>query len=148
MTTLARGHCLCGAVCFEFDHAAGTAFYCHCESCRRAASSPVTTWITVPKEKLRFTNGEPRFFNSSPGVRRGFCGTCGSPLSYEGPVHPGFMDLYAASLEADVIVDPEFHVYSDEQLPWFEVHDRLPRHGGSISAAKPALRKGPRKSRS
>ncbi len=148
MAKLARGHCLCGAVCFEFDHAAGTAFHCHCESCRRAASSPVTTWITVPKEKVRFTKGEPRYFSSSPGVRRGFCGTCGSPLSYEGPVHPGVMDLYAASLEADVIVDPEFHVYSDEQLSWFEVHDHLPRYGGSISAAKPPLREGPRKSRS
>ena len=101
----------------------------------------------MPKDKVRFTKGEPGIFKSSSGVRRGFCRTCGSPLSYEGPVHPGFMDLYAASLEADVIIEPEFHVYSDEQLPWFEVHDQLPRYGGSISAEKPPLRKGPRKSR-
>ncbi len=146
MTGQAKGHCLCGAVCFEFEHDAGQAFHCHCESCRRAASSPVTTWITVPTDKARFTKGEPKYFTSSPGVRRGFCGTCGSPLSYEGPVHPGFIDLYAASLEPDVVVEPEFHVYSDEQLPWFEVHDGLPRYGGSTSAGKPPVRKGVRNS--
>lgn len=146
MTEQAKGHCLCGAVCFEFEQGAGQAFHCHCESCRRAASSPVTTWITVPTDKARFTKGEPKYFTSSPGVRRGFCGTCGSPLSYEGPVHPGFVDLYAASLEPDVVVEPEFHVYSDEQLPWFEVHDDLLRYAGSISAGKPPVRKGPRNS--
>lgn len=146
MTGQATGHCLCGAVCFEFEHDAGQAFHCHCESCRRAASSPVTTWVTVPTDKARFTKGEPTYFTSSPGVRRGFCGTCGSPLSYEGPVHPGFIDLYAASLEPDVVVEPEFHVYCNEQLPWFEVHDDLPRYGGSISSGKPPVRKGPRNS--
>ncbi len=146
MSGQAKGHCLCGAVCFEFEHDAGQAFHCHCESCRRAASSVVTTWITVPRDKVRFTNGEPKYFSSSPGVRRGFCGTCGSPLSYESPVHPDDVDLYAASLEPDVIVEPEFHVYSDEQLPWFEVHDELPRYGGSITSGKPPVRKGVRNS--
>lgn len=146
MTGQAKGHCLCRAVRFEFDQEVGQAFHCHCESCRRAASSPVTTWITVPTDKMRFTQGEPKYFISSPGVRRGFCGTCGSPLSYEGPVHPGFIDLYAASLEPDVIVEPAYHVYSDEQLPWFEVHDQLPRYGGSTSAGKAPVRKGVRNS--
>ena len=146
MSETDKRHCLCGAVCFEYDLEAGQAFYCHCESCRRAASSPVTTWFSVPKDKVRFTVGEPKYFTSSPGVRRGFCGTCGSPLSSEGPAHPDVVDIYGASLEPDVVVEPAYHVYSDEQLPWFEVHDELPRYGGSSSTGKPPVRIGPRNS--
>jgi hypothetical protein len=75
-------------------------------------------------------------------VKRGFCGACGSPLTYEGPRHPDDIDLYAASLEAGTAVAPTFHVYADEQVPWCEVHDQLPRYGGSIVSDEPPIRIG------
>src|SRR2546426_12697574 len=50
---------------------------------RRATSAPMATWISVPRTTFRFTAGKPAYFASSPGVRRGFCARCGSPLTYE-----------------------------------------------------------------
>ena len=97
MTT--TGHCLCRAVRFEFDGAPNATFHCHCESCRRTTSSPVTTWLNVSKSAFRFTRGKPAIYVSSPGVRRGFCAACGSPLIYENAKDPDTVDLYAASPE-------------------------------------------------
>ena len=44
-----RGHCLCGAIEYQFDEQPNWVAHCHCESCRRATSSPMTTWVSVPR---------------------------------------------------------------------------------------------------
>src|SRR3989441_7337809 len=75
------GHCLCRAIGFSYEGAPNWTLHCHCESCRRATSSPMATWISVPRNAFRFTAGKPTYFASSPGVRRGFCVHCGSPGS-------------------------------------------------------------------
>ena len=81
MTT--TGRCLCGAIHYEYDSKPLDAIHCHCDSCRRQTSSPVATFVLVPKTALRFTRGQPKEFASSPGVRRSFCGECGSPIAYQ-----------------------------------------------------------------
>jgi len=72
MTT--TGHCLCGAIQFEFDGEALETAHCHCESCRRQISSPVATFVTVHASALRITRGQPNEYASSSGVLRSFCG--------------------------------------------------------------------------
>jgi hypothetical protein len=141
MTT--TGHCLCRAVQFEFEGAPNATFHCHCESCRRTTSSPVTTWLNVPKSAFRFTKGLPAIFVSSPGVQRGFCGACGSPLIYENAKDPDAVDLYAASLSDPTGVVPTRHVFAREQLPWFEVHDTLARYATTMRSGDPPVRHGP-----
>src|SRR3546814_1287386 len=76
MTT--RGRCLCGEVTYEFDGAENWRAYCHCESCRRNTSSPVTAFFGVSRSAFRFTGKAPAVYASSPGVRRLFCGRCRS----------------------------------------------------------------------
>src|SRR3954468_7162211 len=95
MTT---GHCLCRAISFAYEGEPRWTLNCHCESCRRATSSPMTTWITVPRDAFRFTGGEPSYYTSSPGVRRGFCARCGSPLTYENERRPAAGDLLGGAL--------------------------------------------------
>jgi hypothetical protein len=108
-----EGHCLCGEIVFQFDARLNWTLHCHCESCRRATSSPVTTWISVPRSAFRFSRGAPRYFHSSPGVRRGFCPTCGSPLTYEHERVPNEVHLYAASLADPSQVSPGYHVFAE-----------------------------------
>ena len=43
------GHCLCRAIAFSFEGAPNWTLHCHCESCRRATSSPMATWVSVPR---------------------------------------------------------------------------------------------------
>ena len=138
------GHCLCRAVQFEFEGRPSATFHCHCESCRRATSSPMTTWLTVPRAAFRLIKGEPSVYESSPGVRRGFCAVCGSPLFYGNDKSPDEIDLLAASLGDPTSVSPARHVFVQEQLPWFEVHDQLPRYATTMRSGAPPVRHGPR----
>ena len=140
-----QGRCLCGSVQFEYEGAPNWIVHCHCESCRRATSSPMTTWISVPRNAFRYVKGAPRSFRSSPGVKRGFCETCGSPLTYEGERIPDEVHLYAASLSDASHVTPSRHVFAKEQLPWFETLDDLPRYATTGRGGATPVRIGPRK---
>lgn len=139
------GHCLCRAIEFAYDGAPNWTLHCHCESCRRATSSPLTTWISVPRRAFRFTRGSPRYFQSSPGVRRAFCGDCGSPLTYENERMADEVHLYAAALADPGEVAPQRHVFVAEQLPWFEVLDDLPRYATFSRGGAEPLRVGPKR---
>lgn len=140
-----EGHCLCRAIVFEYDTEPNWTLYCHCESCRRATSSPITAWISVPRRGFRFKRGTPRYFSSSAGVKRGFCSTCGSPLTYEGERIPDEIHLYAATLAEPSGVRPQRHVFVDEQLPWLETADELPRFAQTSRGGARPIRRGPKR---
>ena len=141
MTT--TGHCLCGAIQYEFEGDPLEVLHCHCESCRRQNSSPVATFVMVPRTALRFTLGQPKEYASSPGVHRSFCAACGSPIAYRTKRRPDITDLFAGSLSDPEAVAPTCHVYAEEQLAWFEVHDDLPRYARGHRGTTP-MRHGPR----
>ncbi len=130
-----HGHCLCGAVRYSFDPA-GVLWrgHCHCESCRRATSSPFTTWFVLRNSAWRWTGSAPEIYRSSTGVRRYFCPTCGSPMAYASAHRPDQTDFYAASLENPADFAPEAHVHFAEKLPWIHLSDGLPRHSATADA--------------
>ena len=104
----------------------------------------MTTWISVPRQSFRFVQGQPSYFHSSEGVRRGFCPACGTPLSYENAKLPDEIHLYAVALADPSAVTASAHVFAAEQLPWFESADALPRYAATRRGAQP-LHHGPRK---
>lgn len=123
-----RGRCLCGAVTFDYQGEENWRAHCHCESCRRQTSSPFTTFMGVTDGAWRFTGEAPKTYVSSPGVRRLFCGTCGSPVAYDADDFPNEIHFYASSLDDPSGFEPECHVHTGEQLPWIHLNDGLPRH--------------------
>ena len=127
MTTKA-GHCLCGAVTFEARGEPLWIVHCHCESCRRQTASPATTFAGYREEQVTFTATTRRMFESSRGVRRSFCTTCGSPLSYAGKSFPGELHLYVALFDHPEQLTPQRHAHFGERLPWLHLDDHLP-HG-------------------
>ena len=138
------GRCLCGAIQFEYEGDPLESVHCHCDSCRRQTSSPVATFVMVPRSALRFTRGSTKEFVSSPGVRRSFCAECGSPIAYQSDRRPEIVDLYAGTLSDPSSVTPSCHVHTEEQLSWFEIVDELPRYAQGRRGATP-VRYGPRK---
>jgi hypothetical protein len=118
--------------------------HCHCESCRRQTSSPVATFVMVPRSALRFTRGQPKEYASSPGVRRSFCAECGSPIAYRTDKRPDIVDLFAGTLADPATVAASCHVHAAEQLGWFEMLDDLPRYAQGSRNATP-MRHGPRR---
>lgn len=130
--TVTRGHCLCGAVRFEYAGPENWRGHCHCESCRRNTSAPFTSFLAVPNAAFRWTGAAPAVYESSPGVRRLFCGRCGSPMAFEADRYSHEIHLYAASLEDPAGYVPDFHVHWAERVPWIALSDDLKKfpHGG------------------
>jgi len=121
-----RGRCLCGSVRFEIDLPVLSCVTCHCESCRRQCSAPMTAYVGLADGQWRWTEGTPRIYRSSPGVARGFCADCGTPLSFRSAKMSGIMHLYVAALEAPDLFAPTLHVAIEEKLPWLKLADGLP----------------------
>ena len=128
MTT--TGHCLCRKTGWEFE--GDKSCYCHCDDCRRNCGAPVVAWVGVPLENFKWTGTAPQAFESSPGLQRYFCGTCGSPLGLEASHYPGAMHVYAASLADPAAFTPEFHLNNESRLPWLKMEDDLPKHEGTL----------------
>ncbi len=125
-----RGRCLCGSVDFEIDAPFLSVVNCHCESCRRQCSAPMTTYIGVPDTQWRWTGDLPKVYISSPGVERTFCGNCGTPISFRSERMSGVMHLYVAAMEKPEDFEPKLHVAYEEKLPWLKIGDDLPKRNG------------------
>lgn len=130
-----RGHCLCGRTSFAYRGEVRWACYCHCDDCRRNCAAPVVGWFGVPVENFRWTGEPPQTYESSEGVRRHFCATCGSPMGFEADHYPGGMHLYAASLDDPADFKPNFHVNYESRLPWLLIEDDLPKYDGTLLGA-------------
>jgi len=143
MSKCRSGRCLCGDVTFEFEGEPNWVAHCHCESCRRTCGAPVTTFIAVARSGARYPKAQPAVFGSSPGVRRHFCGKCGSPLAYDADDYPHEIHFYVAALDNPNDYEATKHVFAREQLDWFEVHDDLPRLATEGPDSE-ILRHGPR----
>lgn len=128
-----QGRCLCGAVEFEYQGPETWCYHCHCGSCRRNTGSPFTTFVSVPVDAYQYLGTEPAVHISSPGVRRSFCATCGTPIAYQADSFPDIIDFYAATLDDPKSVDPEFHVHFAEKLDWIDLKDSLPRYEASAA---------------
>ncbi|MEM7505887.1 MAG: GFA family protein [Pseudomonadota bacterium] len=130
------GRCLCGAVRFALSGPFNWQGHCHCESCRRATASPMTSFLGVPNAQWRWTGAQPQMYESSPGVRRWFCGRCGSPMAYDADQFPGETHFFAATLDQPENYAPTFHVFAGEQLGWMKLADELPRFEGMVGTAR------------
>jgi len=127
------GRCLCGRVRYLVPKTPEWTALCHCESCRRASSAPVVAWMGYRAIDVRWS-GERSFFKSSDIATRGFCGHCGTPMSFESTRWPGETHLYAASLDDPNAYHPELHCHHAEHLSWLDVADDLPRYPASAPA--------------
>lgn len=123
-----RGHCLCGAVSFVYEGPENWRGHCHCQSCRLNTASAFTTFFGVPTKAFRYSGKAPKVYRSSPGVRRSFCDTCGTPIAYESDAFPDEIHFYAAALEDSSDFHPDFHVHHAEKVSWVELGDSLPKY--------------------
>ena len=121
-----EGGCLCGAVRYRVTGTPTNTMICHCETCRRAAGSPVVAWLTFKAADFRISQGAPVEFSSTPPVRRGFCGICGTPLTYTHRDSPDSVDVTTCSLDDPQAFPPTHHSWLSDNVDWVRFGDGLP----------------------
>lgn len=116
------GGCRCGGSRFEAKGAPKFIGNCHCEDCRRATAAAFSTYVGYLDDQVRWSGADRKIFQSSKGVRRGFCGDCGTPLSYQGEKWAGETHLFIGTFDDPRGLTPTSDVFTKEALPWCETH--------------------------
>jgi hypothetical protein len=70
---------------------------------------------------------KPAVYESSPGVERGFCPTCGSTLTFARPDR-NEMSVLAGSLDNSSVIQPSEHIFVEQRCNWLHVDDGLPSY--------------------
>ena len=120
------GGCFCGAVRYE----AGSPYNltnCHCTTCRRTGGAPFVTWFSVRRAEFQLLQGALVHFRSSAHGVRGFCGRCGSHVTFEFD-DADEIDVTTCTLDDPERLPPEDHTWTHSRLPWIRLADGLPEH--------------------
>lgn len=124
--TMQTGSCLCGAVHFTTNGPLRLVIACHCTQCRKTSGHHVAA-TSVAREALSI-NGAITWFASSATARRGFCGTCGTNLFWDGPGVN--MSIFAGTFDGDPGLRLAAHIFCDDKGSYYELNDDLPKAGG------------------
>jgi hypothetical protein len=120
---LYTGGCQCGAVRFRIEGALHHASVCHCRMCQKAFGNFYAPLATVNPGTLSWTRGEPKRYRSSRHVLRGFCGDCGTPLTFEAP---DGVALAIGAFDHPEEVAPTFQWGLEGKLPYADTIPALP----------------------
>ncbi|HEY5656451.1 MAG TPA: GFA family protein [Myxococcota bacterium] len=123
-----EGGCLCGATRFRVGGPVTSCCYCHCRSCRRAAGAPFVAWVTFPASRFEMIRGQLTEYESSPGVRRGFCASCGTSITYAHPSRGEEVDVTLAALDDADALRPDCHLWVSHKPAWVVLADGLPQY--------------------
>lgn len=123
-----EGGCLCGAVRYRAAAAPLLVEYCHCGMCRRGGGAPVVVWADFAAGDFTFVRGAPTQYESSPGILRGFCGRCGSTLTFQRGAAPPKISVTVGTMDDPQALAPRQHIFAEDALPWLHLDDDLPRH--------------------
>ncbi len=128
-----EGGCLCGAVRYRSTTPPVRGVLCHCSMCRKHSGAPVLAFVHFPLESFRWLRGRPTRHQSSKFAQRGFCSTCGSTITMHEEVLRDRVQVTVGSLDEPSRVRMDDHVWTEDQISWFEVKDQLPRFRQSSS---------------
>ena len=85
-------------------------------------------WAGFKPDEFSILSGSLTVHESLPGVRRSFCGRCGTSLTLTDERFPGEVYVALASFEDAESPPPEIHIWRSQRLSWLETTDDLPRY--------------------
>ncbi|QIE56110.1 GFA family protein [Pikeienuella piscinae] len=122
MTETHTGSCLCGGVAYEVDGPLRAVWGCHCRQCRKTSGHHVAA-TAAPAEAHRLTAEETlRWYRSSAGAERGFCGRCGGNLFWR-RVGGATISIFAGTLDAPTGLSLTRHIFARYKGDYYDLAD-------------------------
>ena len=115
-----EGSCLCGRVKYRVDGELRAVKACHCTQCRKTSGHYVAA--TQTDTANLHVDGEVTWFQSSEQARRGFCGTCGSPLFWQ-PGNRTKTSIFAGTLDGETGLRMIAQIHVDTKGDYYELPD-------------------------
>jgi hypothetical protein len=118
------GGCQCGRIRYRAEEPRARASVCYCRMCQKASGAPFMAFVRFPASQVTWST-PPDVFASSNLVERGFCRTCGTPLSYRQTGGPN-ISLTIGSLDDPESVRPEMRFSAGMEVSWCGSLSALP----------------------
>ena len=116
------GSCLCGGVRFVIKGEAREVVNCFCEQCRKTSGHYVAA-TRVDKQNLNIeANDTLCWYESSPGVKRGFCKRCGGNLFWDNQQN-NQISVMAGTLNLPTGLMTTQNIHEQDASDYFELPD-------------------------
>ena len=119
------GGCQCGRIRYQLLAEPLTLYVCHCTECQKQSSSAFGMSMTVPREALIITHGDPKEWRRTGDSDREvvcfFCGNCGTRLFHQPQRNPNITNLKPGTLDNTSWLQPVGHVWTRSAQPWFTI---------------------------
>jgi len=132
----AEGGCLCGAVRYSVCGVVDESGYCHCRTCQRQSGAPVVAWFALAPSGFSYLKGAPNIYRASAHAGREFCGNCGSYLVFREDDPSQTISVNSATLDDPALAPPDFHIYCESRIGWFDTKDDFPRYDRGVTPVK------------
>lgn len=126
MSRILTGGCQCGAVRFSMQGIPEDRTICHCRMCQKAVGGFYAALVNTRQADFTWTRGEPKRWRSSNHVLRGFCGQCGTPLTYEAV---DGLSVTIAAFDEPALLKPVRAYGCEGKIEWVDEMPSLPEHG-------------------
>lgn len=120
-----EGGCLCGKVRYRLTGPLGGVTHCHCRTCQKSSGAGFMSWTAVKFDNFSWRSDEPAYFASGEKTFRGFCGDCGSPLSFHYQEPKGWAYVTVGSLDGAPELRSAIHLWTRRRLGWIDVEPEL-----------------------
>ncbi len=127
--TPVTGGCLCGRVRYQAEVFLHNGYICHCTICQRSTGQPAEITVLIKAGTLRYSGEEPKYFQSSPDGKRGFCAECGSRIVWQAirAEDDWLTNVTVGSLDRPGEARMTGHICADTQLGWYDPCPELPK---------------------
>jgi hypothetical protein len=122
------GGCCCGALRYESESPPLECGYCHCRLCQKTSAAPVLAFANFSVSAFQYSSGQPAIYLSSDHGSREFCSICGTQIAYREIDGADTIDVNVGSLDDPSLVSPEYHIWCQSRITWFEIEDSLPKY--------------------
>jgi len=120
------GGCACQAIRYECTEQPIAQLICHCRDCQHASGAAAAALMMVPADAFHFVTGKPAFYEITGGsgrqICRGFCTSCGSPVTGHWPVVDDIQMIFVGSLDDPSIFVPQTECWLSSAHPWHSVN--------------------------
>lgn len=123
------GQCSCGAVRYVVTGPLRPIIGCHCRMCRRTSGHFVMATAAKRSDFHMTHSSGLSWYQSSPGIRRGFCMSCGSNLFWDKATNP-YISIWVGSLDDDSGLTVAGHIFAAEKGHYYQIDDGTPVFAG------------------
>ena len=104
-------------------------YICHCTIGQRSTGQPAEITVLIKARTLHYTGDAPKYYQSSPDGKRGFCAGFGSRIVWQAlRVEDDWLtNVTVRSLDRPGNARMTRHICADTQLSWYDPCPDLPK---------------------